>query len=242
MAEKDSRHWIGPAITVLQKMGFYGPSHSKGVRKRVWWAVYIRQRQTAAGLGLPNRIRDGDCDVEDLRREDSTHAFTNTLAASNIDVFVDFNIGMTSISTLLGDVMNARYPTSQRVNEAENRDLYEKLLRQRAKCLGTMPISAAYDTACRNFHVNILLIAYHNSRILLFHSYQPELRNEEGGNLCSSEVVDASTAICRIVEDMLSSKDICHCHIDVITNIVNTHCNQPRGLRHWTCERRTLAV
>lgn len=85
-------------------------------------------------------------------------------------------------------------------------------------------------------------MAYHNLRILLFQSDRPELRNEENGGMYSSHVVDASTAICRIVEDMLSSKDICHCQIHVITNIFNTLCIQTLGLRTWTGERRTLAV
>ncbi|KAF2159103.1 hypothetical protein M409DRAFT_30384 [Zasmidium cellare ATCC 36951] len=242
LAEKDSRHWIGAAIALLQKMGFHRTGHAQGVRKRLWWAVYIRERQNAATLGLPNRIRDEDCDVESLRREDFALAFMPTFAAENVDVVINFNMGMARMATLLGEVLQTCYPPSRTVDASEHPDLHAKLLRWRADHLGTMPISVADGAACRNFYVNMLLMAYHNLRILMFQSDRPELRNEQNGGMCSSHVVDASTAICRIVEDMLSSKDIGHCQIHVITNIFNTLCIQTLGLRTWTGERRTLAV
>lgn len=33
------------------------------IRKRIWWSLYVRDRQCSASLGLPSRIRDEDCDV-----------------------------------------------------------------------------------------------------------------------------------------------------------------------------------
>lgn len=40
------------------------------MRKRIWWLLYIRDRQCAVALGLPTRIRDEDCDLEMLESSD----------------------------------------------------------------------------------------------------------------------------------------------------------------------------
>lgn len=40
------------------------------MRRRIWWTIYVRERQAAASLGLPSRIRDEDCDIEPLSPSD----------------------------------------------------------------------------------------------------------------------------------------------------------------------------
>lgn len=45
------------------------PSLSR-MRRRIWWSIYVRERQAAASLGLPSRIRDEDCDIEVLTAAD----------------------------------------------------------------------------------------------------------------------------------------------------------------------------
>jgi hypothetical protein len=40
------------------------------MRRRIWWTIYVRERQAAASLGLPSRIRDEDCDIEPLTPSD----------------------------------------------------------------------------------------------------------------------------------------------------------------------------
>lgn len=44
------------------------------LRKRIWWSLYIRDRQCSAALGLPTRIRDEDCDLEMLEPSDFEEA------------------------------------------------------------------------------------------------------------------------------------------------------------------------
>lgn len=45
-------------------------SHTARMRRRIWWTIYVRERQAAASLGLPSRIRDEDCDIEPLSPSD----------------------------------------------------------------------------------------------------------------------------------------------------------------------------
>lgn len=64
-------------------------THMTRMRRRIWWSIYVgrscrlgarvwltggdvqvRERQVAAALGLPSRIRDEDCDMEPLSASD----------------------------------------------------------------------------------------------------------------------------------------------------------------------------
>lgn len=67
LLEKDTRHWLGSAITLAQSRflhrstGVDKDQQPARLRRRIWWALYTRDRQCAAALGLPNRIRDEVC-------------------------------------------------------------------------------------------------------------------------------------------------------------------------------------
>ncbi|KAE8137936.1 fungal-specific transcription factor domain-containing protein [Aspergillus pseudotamarii] len=81
--ERDTRFWLGVAISLAQKRGMHMMSklpfpsaREEKLWKRIWWALYIRDQQSAAALGLPPRIRDEDCDVamlepSDIREEEA---------------------------------------------------------------------------------------------------------------------------------------------------------------------------
>jgi hypothetical protein len=62
LLEKDARHWLGAAISLAQTKALHRSSDAANnkmekLRKRVWWSIYVRERQCAAALGLPHRIR-----------------------------------------------------------------------------------------------------------------------------------------------------------------------------------------
>ncbi|KAK1145544.1 hypothetical protein N8T08_004102 [Aspergillus melleus] len=75
--EQDTRFWLGVAISLAQKRGMhmmsklsFSSSREEKLWKRIWWALYIRDQQSASALGLPARIRDEDCDVAMLSEND----------------------------------------------------------------------------------------------------------------------------------------------------------------------------
>ena len=75
LLEKDTRHWLGAAISLAQTKGMHRASSTTTftdfkLRKRIWWSLYVRDRQCSAALGLPTRIRDEDCDIEMLEPSD----------------------------------------------------------------------------------------------------------------------------------------------------------------------------
>lgn len=106
LLEKDARHWIGAAITLAQTKALHraaGKANTPALRlhKRIWWAIYTRDRQCAAALGLPDRIRDEDCDVEDLERSDYVDAFSQLLPRQRQEDYISHAIAMAQLAQLL---------------------------------------------------------------------------------------------------------------------------------------------
>jgi len=78
---KDQSYWMAGALRIAQSMGLHRStrgSWAKGILneqervlwRKMWWALYIRDRQIAAALGKPVLIHDADCDVEELSMQD----------------------------------------------------------------------------------------------------------------------------------------------------------------------------
>ena len=110
LLEKDARHWLGAAITLAQTKALHragGKAETPGLRlqKRLWWAIYTRDRQCAAALGLPDRIRDEDCDVEALEASDYVNAFSQLLPRQRAEDYVMYAIGMAELAQLLVSLM-----------------------------------------------------------------------------------------------------------------------------------------
>lgn len=106
LLEKDARHWIGAAITLSQTKALHrspGKTLTTALRlqKRIWWAIYTRDRQCAAALGLPDRIRDEDCDIEPLEAMDYLHAFSPLLPRQKAEEYALYAIGMAELAQML---------------------------------------------------------------------------------------------------------------------------------------------
>jgi hypothetical protein len=75
--EKDTWHWMGIATSLVYAKGLHkNPdnhdlSHSKKkLRRRIWWACFIRDHLVALGTRQPTRIKDQDYDVPMLTEDD----------------------------------------------------------------------------------------------------------------------------------------------------------------------------
>ncbi|KAJ3496115.1 hypothetical protein NLG97_g2895 [Lecanicillium saksenae] len=103
--ERDGRYWLGIAISMAQRRGFHRsrkqgsvgpdaqvPIRQKKLARRVWWSVYFHEKQTAATLGQPQRIRDDDCDVEALEAADFEHAFSTSRPSARPGLFAQTNL------------------------------------------------------------------------------------------------------------------------------------------------------
>lgn len=79
------------------------------LRKKIWWCLYIRDRQCAAALGLPTRIRDEDCDIELLNEDDFEAEYSGPIMASYFGTqkreHVLYICHMAKLAILLGKIV-----------------------------------------------------------------------------------------------------------------------------------------
>ncbi|KAK6217293.1 cutinase transcription factor 1 alpha [Colletotrichum tabaci] len=238
LLEKDARHWLGAAISLAQTKALHRSSraaapdqNTERLQRRLWWSIYTRERQCAAALGLPNRIRDEDCDVEPLERRDFEHAFNPALPTSKIQGYISYFIGIAQLSRALGRIVHGGYLPSKSLSASDRSHIKDDLARWRQSLPPAMQLDG--DDLVGNtpsFHANMLHLAYNNLLILLYRSGCIGTA-EESREIDGQIALRAAARNSRIIEDMLLEGNLRHGQIHVITNLFNTLCIHTVNLR-----------
>ncbi|CCF41539.1 hypothetical protein CH063_11787, partial [Colletotrichum higginsianum] len=116
---RDVRYWLGAVLTLAQTHGLHRSTrfttkdaNFARMRRRVWWSIYVRERQASVSLGLPCRIRDEDCDIEPLTAtdldNDSDEQQATNFGASEAE-HIHYAIKMVEIAHLLGRIMDTQF-------------------------------------------------------------------------------------------------------------------------------------
>lgn len=242
LLEKDVRHWLGAAISLAQTKALHRSAgdlepHVASLRRRIWWSIYIRERQCGSSLGLPNRIRDEDCDVEPLSQVDFQPAYNRP--KSDVDRFAKYMIRMTELSQALGKIVDAGYLPNRTLDSSDRSQIREKLLKWKQELPPVMQLSD--DSGQRpSFQASMLHLAYNNLLILLHRSAFISNGDRSGRN-DGNIALQAAVRNSRIVEDMLPEGNLGHAQIHVITNLFNTLCIHVAHLRRSSGINRTIA-
>ncbi|OJJ02046.1 hypothetical protein ASPVEDRAFT_655161 [Aspergillus versicolor CBS 583.65] len=96
---RDSLWWLAGTIRSAQCMQMHRKAQHRNVQperermwRRIWWLLYIRDRQISISLGKPMIIHDSDCDVELLREDDlkgeSSETVKYVLAQARLSIAV----------------------------------------------------------------------------------------------------------------------------------------------------------
>jgi hypothetical protein len=244
LLEKDARHWLGAAISLAQTKALHrSAAHleqsAASLRRRIWWSIYIRERQCGSALGLPNRIRDEDCDVEWLSRSDFQDAFDHVTPTDEVGRHISYMLGTTELARALGRVVDAGYLPERALNARDRSTIREELYHWRQHLSPAMELSRDGDGQ-PNLLASMLHLAYNNLLILLHRS--SFINNEDGsGDVDGTVALQAAARNSRIVEDLLSDGNIKHAQIHVITNLFNTLCVHVVHLKRSSGVNRTIA-
>ncbi|UPX10434.1 uncharacterized protein EKO05_0001095 [Ascochyta rabiei] len=244
LLEKDARHWLSAAISLAQTKALHrstGESDEKSakLKRRLWWAIYVRERQCGSALGLPNRIRDEDCDVEPLSSSDFEWAYLPTTSPIDMERYKDYGVGMVQLAVFLGRIVDAGYLPNHTLKPEDRATIRDELYKWKRELPLVMQVSA--DTVDdSSFQASMLHLAYNNLLLLLYRSH---FINDEdsSADIEGNIALQAAARNSRIVEDMLPRGNIGHAQIHVITNLFNTLCIHVAHLRRSTGINRTLA-
>lgn len=241
LLEKDVRHWLGAVISLAQTKAFHrsgseNETHPAKLRRRLWWAIYARERQCSSALGLPNRIRDDDCDVEMLCEADFELAFDPSTPPTSISRYKAYTIGMTQLAILLGKVVDAGYLPNRTLSAADRTRIRGDLEKWKQQLSSSIQLSSDTDSS---FQASMLHLAYNNLHILLHRS--AFIGEEDLDPEAANFALHAAARNSRIVEDMLSEGTMGHAQIHVITNLFNTLCIHVAHLRRSNGVTQTIA-
>ncbi|KAF4336653.1 hypothetical protein FBEOM_9472 [Fusarium beomiforme] len=120
---RDVRYWLGVVIGIAESTRFATRDPQKArIRRRIWWSIYVRERQASASLGLPSRIRDDDCDVEPLSSSDlesEVDALEGSPFGSCQLEHVTYAINMVKLMVILGQVIDLHFAPGKRTSTPE---------------------------------------------------------------------------------------------------------------------------
>lgn len=222
-SEKDVRHWLAVAIALAQTKALHRAtslpvSPLESLKKRLWWSIYVREMQCAAGLGLPNRIRDEDCDVGPLEYQDFAHAFGDATSSTEKNACIAYQIHMSELGRVLGLVMVRGYLPGRALSAPQQDEIKGRLHAWKQRLPAAMQLDSQSDEP-PSMQASMLHLAYNNLLILLHR--QEHIAGHEGGAVA----MHAASRNTRIVEDMMSDGNMLrHAQVHVITNLFNTLC------------------
>lgn len=206
------RYWLGVVITLAETYGLHrsaklttrDPQVAR-MRRRIWWSVYARERQSAASLGLPMRIRDGDCNIEpltvsDLESDNDESALTD-LGSSTAEQSI-YPIKMVELSRLLGQIIDVHFiPGRTLTAQYEILNLKTSFEEWRHSLPADLRRVSAEDDP--SVWTCLLHLAYNHLRISIHRN--GFLRHDEGD---TQAALSAANQVSRIAEDMLERKSL----------------------------------
>ncbi|KAJ5086240.1 hypothetical protein NUU61_007547 [Penicillium alfredii] len=248
--ERDVRFWLGAAINLAQKKGMHIMSklsflsaNDQKIWKRIWWALYVRDQQTSAALGLPSRIRDEDCEVADLEPsdfEESDSSVPSEIFRQPPNAHVSYVIGMVQLARLLREVVLSQYLPGRSKLESPSRPLlHQRLMDWESNLPKDMRFNPSMSRDVM-FLIGMLHMAYNNLFILL---YRPVFLQPPGVSTSSegNVALDAATRSTRILEDMLSGNLVQHGSLHLITHTFSALCIHTIHFGRVTGTARKLA-
>jgi hypothetical protein len=244
LLEKDARHWIGAAITLSQTKALHrsagtAKTQLEKLRRRVWWSLYVRERQCAASLGLPHRIRDEDCDCAPLDASDFEYAFCSSTPTQLAKSYMAYQTGMVSLANKLGQVVHSGYLPGRSLTPAQRTSMKDDLTNWKKQLPDTMQLDNDLGDM-PGFLASMLHLGYNNLLILLYRSSYPGHESDTSDS-AGSIALQAAARNSRIIEDMLAAGGFWHAQLHVVTNIFNTLCIHTINLRYADGAMRSIA-
>ncbi|RNJ59761.1 hypothetical protein D7B24_001486 [Verticillium nonalfalfae] len=229
---RDVRYWLGVVISLAESYGYHRLSR---LRRRLWWSIYVRERQSAVSLGLPSRIRDEDCDIEPLSPTDldSEQLTPETLSLGVYTAeHVVYATKMVEIARLLGRIIDLHYVPGKLPSTSEQVKSLDTSLEAWKKSLPE-DVREDADEGGTSVWASLLHLSYNHLKILIHRDdFLRSVAPEPGSKI----VVTAACRISRIAEDMLSQGTLRYGQMHLITSVFAALCI------HVICIRRGANV
>lgn len=210
---RDVRYWLGVVITLAESCGLHRSTKLTTrdaavarVRRRIWWSIYVRERQSAASLGLPMRVRDEDCDIEaltvaDLQGDGEEGNGSMGLGSPTAEHLI-YPVKMVELARLLGRIIDIHFIPG-RTPTAQEEIMHLQTSLEEWKDSLPPELRRISDEDDPSVWTCLLHLAYNHLRILIYRN--GFLRHIESD---TQAALGAASQVSRIAEDMLDRKTL----------------------------------
>ncbi|KAJ9152021.1 Cutinase transcription factor 1 (Acyl-CoA dehydrogenase domain-containing protein) [Pleurostoma richardsiae] len=243
---RDVRYWLGVVITFAESSGLHrstrlttrNPQMAR-LRRRIWWSIYVRERQSAASLGLPSRIRDDDCDIELLTATD-LESDEEDLGGMSLGRYgpehVTYAIKMVEMARLLGKVIDLHFVPRRPPSTPEAVYTLDAAVKAWEHSLPAN-MKDSFEDGTASIWSCLLQVAYNHLRILI---HRPAFlhSNDDGAKQIA---LTAASRISRIAEDMLTYGSLRYGQMHLITSLFAALCIHAISIRRSVGIPRRIA-
>ncbi|OGM44486.1 hypothetical protein ABOM_006730 [Aspergillus bombycis] len=208
--QKDTCHWIGCATALAQSLALH--RHHVAVRDESTHEVFekadlMRDRHTSAAFGRPCRIRDEDCDIEDLDEDDFKFddGYDQTLIPVQTSFHIAYALQMTKLATILGDILIGEFsPRRAALDKYDTERLAGRLAQWESQLPDELRKTTPDGSVGASFWASMLHFSYQNCLILLFRPKAIENLSPAEAE-CDVRGRMAADTITRLAEDLLGA-------------------------------------
>ena len=237
--EKDTRHWLSAAISLAQKLGIHRAKSTTSdqakerLRKRIWWTLYVRDRQSSTAVGMPWFIQDRDCDIEELTTADfdeDTIPERSSFLATQTNEHIQYVIQMAKLVKLMGEIVTTEFRRlNKHTSNSERSKLRDRLVQWEYELPPEMTSLSSFGSSS-NFFASLLHTYHYNAYVLLYRSEYVQsgrhLEDQDG-----QVALQAAGRITNIAEELLSQNMIPYVNTHMITCFFNSLCIHTISMR-----------
>ncbi|KAJ5604931.1 hypothetical protein N7510_010085 [Penicillium lagena] len=219
---KNVFYWTRVAIVVAQGSGMHRSVETsqlskpdKRLWKRIWWALFTRDRSVAVALGRPIGINTDDSDVEMVTEDDFIEDELDIKAEYPPDpVHVQFFLQYVKLCEIMGLVLSQQYSVASKSRRMNAMDLTHSDMAL-ADWLQNCPKEVCWQRSQHHFWAALLHSNYYTTLCLLHRAHMPpassapgSYRTEEMAYPSRTIAFQAAGMITSIVENLQAHQEI----------------------------------
>ncbi|EHY52126.1 Cutinase transcription factor 1 beta [Exophiala dermatitidis] len=187
--------WVGVAVTIAESLGIHRSMISssslrdKGLLRRMWWAIAVRDAYCGTLLGRPFRVNMGHCDTPMLTIEDFSSEQGQDDVADETRLSILYQIQLAKLSLILRHIINAQFNqgfSSTRQSLHEMLDQWRSELPPAINWSDTGPSTSMFAES--------LKILFHHHMIYIY------LARQDASTDDSTPRLDSGSTTCEIAE------------------------------------------
>ncbi|OAG43120.1 hypothetical protein AYO21_02739 [Fonsecaea monophora] len=198
--------WIGFGVTIAESLGIHRSDSStsmvpqaKGLLRRLWWTLAVRDAYCAALLGRPFRINMSQCNTDMLNMADFDHESDFLATGTESLIHCNYQIQLAKLSLVLRKIIELRFGPSENLTTLQ--DLQDMCNEWKARLPPEVDWEFPITDSNRIFATSLRIIFHHHVIFIYFN--MPSV--PEGRESVEADVDSAFSSLPQSSAEVISS-------------------------------------